>query len=166
MTHEERPIQERIAELFGRSSYFDPREGAGGTCPARIRHSDVAAALGHVSRECGRTAALVLETQYGSTLTHERALSRAWESHDAPDRRDQSAVVLSRFACALAIRMLAGSRYTSSHFAEYAYLLFCRREAVQRRVAEAAAWLHGQHDTGLPVFRETLRERLRERVAA
>lgn len=164
MTHEERPIQERIAELFGRSSYFDPREGAGGTCPARIRHSDVAAALGHVSRECGRPAALVLETQYGSTLTHERALSRAWESHDAPDRRDQAAVVLSRFAGALAIRMLAGSRYSTSHYAEYAYLLFSRRETVQRRVAEASAWLQGQHDTGLPVFRETLRERLRERV--
>lgn len=157
MSDKARPIQERIAELFGRSAYFDPRDGAGGTCPVRIRHSDVAAALGYVGREHGRVAALVLETHYGSTLAHERELSRAWEDYDKPDRRDKSAITMTRFAGALAIRRMSGVKYTTGHYSDYAYLLFSRREELQRKVDMAYSWLMGLHDTALGTFRKNLR---------
>ena len=75
-TDKAKPVQERIASLFGQSAHL--WEGAGGTSPAAIRTSDVAAALGAVARDHGRIAALVLETHYGSTLAHERELSKAW----------------------------------------------------------------------------------------
>lgn len=153
-----RPLQERIAAMFGRSGYFDPRDGAGGTSPSSIRHSDVAAALGYVAREQGRVAALVLETCYGGTLMHERELSRAWEAHESETARTRDAIVLTRFAGALAIRKLAGHRYTTTHYAEYAYLLYSRREALQDRVEDASRWLDEIHNDALGEFRRVLRE--------
>lgn len=169
-TDKARPIQERIAALFGRTSYFDPRDGAGGTSPSSIKNSDVAAALGFVAKERGRVAALVLETKYGSTLMHERELAKAWEKQAAVPMRNQHEVVLCRFAGALAIRQLAGTTYTSTMYAEYAYLLYSRREALQRRVGEAASWLNGLHDDALGEFRRVMREhatdRERRRTAA
>lgn len=155
-TDKAKPVQERIAALFGRTSYFDPRDGAGGTSPTSIRHSDVAAALGYVAREKGRIAALVLETHYGSTLAHERELSKAWEAH--VNVREYGAVVLTRFAGALAIRQVAGITHTTTQYAEYAYLLFSRREALQQRVDEARRWLMTVHDEALGEFRRVLRE--------
>lgn len=158
-----RPVQERIASLFGRSAYFDPRDGSGGTSPSSIRHSDVAAALGYVANTKGKVAALVLETHYGSTLAHERDLARAWEAHADVPRQDVHAVVLTRFAGALAIRQLAGVTHSTTQYAEYAYLLFSRREALQWRVQEARAWLQAIHDDALGEFRKVLREHAVER---
>lgn len=158
-----RPLQERIAAMFGRSAYFDPRDGAGGTSPSSIRHSDVAAALGYVSREKGRVAALVLETCYGGTLTHERELSKAWEADQTEFARTRDAIVLTRFAGALAIRKLAGHRYTSTHYAEYAYLLYSRREALQDRVEDASRWLEAIHNDALGEFRRVMSESAIER---
>lgn len=160
-----RPIQERIAALFGRTSYFDPRDGAGGTGPGSIRHSDVAAALGYVVREKGRISALTLETHYGSTLAHERELAKAWEAA-AGGKKDYSNIVLTRFAGALAIRLFAGGPpYNTTMYADYAYLLFSRREALQQRVNEATRWLQGVHDDALGEFRRVLREHAVEREA-
>lgn len=153
-----RPIQERIAALFGSGAYFDPRDGAGGTSPASIRHQDVAAALGYVAASKGRVAALVLETHYGSTLAHERELSRAWEAHENIPTSNAQAIVLTRFAGALAIRQLAGVKYNTTQYAEYAYLLFSRREALQKRVAEAGAWMEAIRLEALGEFRKQLRE--------
>lgn len=158
-----RPIQERIAALFGRSGYTDPRDGAGGTSPSEIRHSDVAAALGYVATRKGRLAALVLETHYGSTLVHERELSRGWEDAAGIERGDFAGVVLTRFAGALAIRQLAGITYNTTHYAEYAYLLYSRREALQHRVEDARRWLHGIHDDALGEFKRQLREEADQR---
>lgn len=162
-TDKAKPIAERIASMFGRTSYFDPREGTGGTSPSRLKHSDVAAALGYVAREKGRISALVLETKYGSTLMHERELSKAWERHASVPMRNQHDVVLCRFAGALAIRQLAGTTYTSTMYAEYAYLLYSRREALQNRVDEAVSWLNGLHDEALNEFRRVMREHAVER---
>lgn len=159
-----RPVQERIAALFGRTSH--PSEGSGSTSPASIRHSDVAAALGFVSREKGRVAALVLETHYGSTLAHERELAKAWEHHAQVNQRDYQAVVLTRFAGALAIRQFAGgAAYNTTMYAEYAYLLFSRRESLQAKVDEARRFLQGIHDDAVGEFRRVLREHAVEREA-
>lgn len=153
-----RPIQERIAALFGSGSYFDPRDGAGGTGPASIKHQDVAAALGYVAAKQGRVAALVLETHYGSTLAHERELAKAWEAHAQVPTSNAQAVILTRFAGALAIRQLAGLKYNTTQYAEYAYLLFSRREALQHRVADAGAWMEAIRSEALGEFRKQLRE--------
>lgn len=152
-----RPVQERIAALFGRTSYADPREPAG-TSPAAIRHSDVAAALGYVAITKGKLAAEVLETHYGSTLVHERHILQCWESAAGIERGDFAAVVLTRFTGALAIRQLAGMTYNSTHYTEYAYLLYSRREAIQIRVDGARRWLQRIHDDALGEFRRQLHE--------
>ena len=168
-TDKAKPVQERIASLFGQSAHL--WEGAGGTSPAAIRTSDVAAALGAVARDHGRIAALVLETHYGSTLAHERELSKAWELQANVSQRDPHRLVLTRFAGALAIRQVAGTTYTSTMYAEYAYLLFSRREVLQIRVGDARRWLMGLHDIALGPFQRQLRdhaverERKRERKA-
>lgn len=158
-----RPVQERIAALFGSGSYFDPRDGAGGTSPGSIKHQDVAAALGYVASKQGRIAALVLETHYGSTLAHERELSKAWEAHEQISTVNAQALILTRFAGALAIRQLAGTKYNTTAYAEYAYLLFSRREALQRRVAEAGAWMEGVRSEALREFLKQLRHEAVER---
>lgn len=161
-----RPIQERIAALFGSGAYFDPRDGAGGTSPSNIRHTDVAAALGYVAREKGRIAALVLETHYGSTLAHERELAKAWEQHAKVPQREYQTVVLTRFAGALAIRQFAGgAAYNTTMYADYAYLLFSRREALQAKVGDALRFLQGVHDDALGEFRRVMREHAVEREA-
>lgn len=158
-----RPLQERIAALFGSGAYFDPRDGAGGTSPGSIKHQDVAAALGYVAAQQGRVAALVLETHYGSTLAHERELSKAWEASEQVPTANAQAVILTRFAGALAIRQLAGLKYNSTQYAEYAYLLFSRREALQRRVAEAGAWMEAIRSEALREFLKQLRHEAVER---
>lgn len=166
MNDKKRPIEERIAAMIGRTAYSDLREGTGGTSPARIRDQDIAAALGMVSREVGKLAPLVLETYYGSTLIHQRALTRAWEEQQGCTVRDE--IVISRMAGALAVREMAGVRHCSTEYAEYAYLIFSRREALQDRVKAAGAWLDGIRSAGLAELRRCLRdtwaEQARQRV--
>jgi hypothetical protein len=146
-TDKKRPTLERIAALMGNSSFIDLRDGVGGTNPMRVVHQDIAAALGFVAARQGKIAALVLETHYGSTLLHEKELARAWEESEQERRREvgwtpaREDIVLTRFAGALAVRKLAGVKYCTTQYAEYAYLIFSRREALQRRVEDADRWL-------------------------
>lgn len=159
-----RPVQERIAALFGRGNAFDPREPSG-TSPSAIKHSDVAAALGFVAAEKGRIAALVLETHYGSTLAHERELLKAWEAVGCRQSRDHAGVVLARFGGALAIRQYAGfAQHNTTQYAEYAYLIFSRREALQDKVHDALDWLRDIHNSALPEFERVMREHRDERL--
>ena len=137
-------IEKRVAKLFGRSAYRDIRDGFGGNGVDHetLSDQDIAAALGWVVSKQGRIASQVLETFYGSTLMHAPDLRRAWEGRERQkgDARDQ--VVMTRFAGELAIRELAGARFTSTCYAEYSYLLFSRRETLQQRVQDARFWLN------------------------
>lgn len=153
-----RPPEERIAALMGKTSYVDLREGLGGTTGVRLTDQDIAAALGMVASVRGRVAMLVLETYYGSTLLHEKALQRAWEDRERRKGDERDRIVLTRFAGALSIRQFAGATFTTTHFAEYAYLLCSRRELLQERVAQATSWLVGERDGALRALRKILKD--------
>lgn len=154
-----RPIEERIAAGMGKSAYVDLRDGVGGTNPLKLTDQDIYAALGIVSDRLGRLSAQVLETYYGSTLIHQAAMQRAWEDQERKPGDTREQIVLTRFAGALAIRALAGSKFTNASYAEYAYLIFSRRTSLQQRVHDATAWLEGVRATALAELRKTLRDR-------
>lgn len=141
MNDKKRPIEERIAQLFGGTTYRDPRDGFGGTQRAGLTAQDVAAAVGWVVREQGKVAGQVLETRYGSTLLHLQPLRRAWEDSERRPGDTRERIVLTRFAGELAIREFAGLRYSTPQLAEYAYLIYSRRESLQARMADALRWL-------------------------
>lgn len=155
-----RPLEERIAALMGKSAYMDLREGFGGTHALRLTDQDIAAGLGMVATSQGKTGMLVLETYYGSTLLHEKVLQRTWEDRERRKGDTRERIVLTRFGGALAIRKFAGATYGTSHYAEYAYLICSRREALQERVSDAVSWLEGERDAALRALRNVLREPL------
>ena len=136
-----RPIEERIASLMGRSAYRDLRDGFSGGGKVSISDQDLAAALGGAGDSVGRVALLALETYFGSTLIHQQALLRAWEDRERREGDTRERNVLTRFAGALAVQQAAGGKVASAAYAEYAYLLFSRRELLEKRVREAGAWL-------------------------
>jgi hypothetical protein len=137
-------VEKRIAKLFGRTAYRDIRDGFGGNGVDHesLNDQDIAAALGIVVDRQGRTASHVLETYYGSTDLHFAALRRAWEDRERKPGDTREAIVLTRFAGELAIRELSGHRYSSATYAEYAYLIYSRRESLQMRVNDARLWLN------------------------
>lgn len=153
-----RPIEERIAALMGRSCYVDLRDGLGGTDPLKLKDEDIAAALGVVAQVKGKVAMMALETHYGSTLMHQHALLRAWEDRERRKGYTREAIVLTRFAGALAIRRLAGIIIGASEYSDLAYLMYSRREALQNRVSDAMSWLEGERDTALRTLRRILKE--------
>lgn len=153
-----RPPEERIAALMGKGAYVDFRQGLGGTHALRLTDQDIAAGLGMVANTHGRTAILVLETYYGSTLLHEKVLQRTWEDRERQKGDTREQVVLTRFGGALAIRKFAGATIGTTHYAEYAYLIYSRRELLQNRVNEAVSWLEGERDAALRALRKILRE--------
>jgi len=159
-TDKKRPIEERIAALMGRSGFVDFREGFGGTRGAAYSDQDIAAALGAVSEQHGRLAPLVLETYFGSTMIHAPTLRRAWEDQERKKDDTRERIVLTRFAGELAIRQLGGAKHCSTQYAEYAYLIFSRREALQQRVKDAGTWLEDIRVTALHEFKRQLREEI------
>lgn len=159
-----RPIEERIAALMGRSSFCDIRDGIGGTGAPTFTDQDVAAALGMVQSVKGKLACLVLETHYGSTLKHAETILRAWDDREYRPGRHRQDVVLTRFGGELAIRELASIRYGTPQLAQYAYLIYSRREELQRRMQDASRWLHGIRDDALRELRARARDTADERI--
>lgn len=153
-----RPIEERIAALMGKSSFVDFRDGIGGTNPLRLRDSDVAAALGAVSRKQGPLAAMVLETYYGSTILHLRALNRAWDQKERQPKQAKEAISLTRMAGEMAVLEMAGRTIGREDLEHYAYLMFCRRDDLIARKADAYAWMDGLRSEALRELREQLQE--------
>lgn len=158
-----KPIEERIAALMGKSSFIDLRDGIGGTNPLRLTDQDIAAALGAISRDDGPIFAYVLETYYGSTVCHLPALLRAWDEREWREARPRHDICVTRFSGELAIREIAGHRYTMSDMTHYAHLLVCRRQRLQDRKADAWAWLDGIRSEALRGLRAQLSE---TRIAA
>lgn len=153
-----KPIEERIASLMGKSAYVDLRDGVGGTNPMRLKDQDIAAALGAVSRLHGPVAAMVLETHYASTLTHSPAILRAWDERERGQEKSAAQVALTRFGGELAVRELAGHRFGTPELAHYAYLIFSRRESLQRRKDDAYAWMDGLRSAALSELKRQLRD--------
>lgn len=154
-----KPIEERIAELFG-TGCRDPREGFGGTGMV-LTTSDVARALGNVATENGNLIPLVLETKYGSTLLHERDLCRAWESFakKADPVMDKETIIFARIACTFAIRELAsGKKARTEILSHFAWLANVRRVSLEAGIWLVLSWF----DDLVKVGEEALKRQFKE----
>lgn len=157
--NKEKPRAEAIAALFGSSSFRD--EFGGGRSTVMPKEA-IVRALGLTQAKCGVVPVWCMETFYASTLTHEQGMARAYAAwHETTHGKDatQHDVAVRRFASALAIRSLAGQRYSTTMLAEYAFLLCCRRERLQAQMATAEAWLSGQLSDGLDEFKRAFWEK-------
>lgn len=140
---------EKIARMEGKTTYKDFRRGFSSRSLAEDSDADLKAALGMAQRQAGALAVLVLETRYGSTLSHERALRRAWDRQvrdyraKSGESRASHTAAVQRMGGALAIRRLAGARMIQHEVAEYAWMLCVRRETLDEAMRAAGAWLDG-----------------------
>lgn len=154
-----KPIEERIAEMFGKTTYRDFNEGFGGTRKG-LNAMDVADALGRIQTEFGTLIPLAMETRYAMTLRHERELCTGWEEFGklADPRMDRDTKSFSRFACALAVRELAGARHSASDMAHYAWIMCVRRQALDAAVWLVGSWLDEMCETGKHALRPLFRD--------
>lgn len=157
--NKDKPRAEAIAALFGSSTFRD--EFGGGRSVAMPKEA-IVRALGLTQAKCGVVPVWCMETFYASTLAHEQGLARAyavWHESAHGKHATRHDVAVCRFGTALAIRSLAGQRYSTTMLAEYAYLLCCRRERLQAQMATAEAWLSEQLSDGLDAFKRAFWER-------
>lgn len=158
MNDKRRPISERVAELFGKTAYRDIRDGIGGGtfAPSMPR---IAAELGMIQQRRGELVIQALETYYGSTLAHERALRRGWDAHckAVEPRPDYETAVLARMGCALAVRKFAGLDYSPSAVTEYAWIIKQRRESLEVAILLAEDWMDELWQAGLDDLRAAFR---------
>jgi hypothetical protein len=138
-----RPMVERIAGLDVKSSFRDIREGFGGTTGVKVTDQDIAAALGVVKTRCGKLAAYVLETYYGSILLHEHRLRAAWAEYSETPADPAADRIRNRVAAALAIREFAGAANPTSLLAEWGLIADEPEERLRKRVRNTLAWLEG-----------------------
>lgn len=153
------PVEERIAEFFGKTTYKDFREGFGGTRES-LTARDFAQAMEAVEHEHGSLVPFVLETKYGSTLTHERELCRGWEKFfDKVDpKAGKETKQFSRFACTLAIRELAGASHSRAAMLQYAWIMCVRREALEAAVWLIGSWLDELAGAGVEAFKKQFKK--------
>lgn len=153
------PIEERIAELFGRTGFRDLREASVPRNSRAITTSDVAAQLGLLQRDNGLPMMLALETHFASTLVHERALLGVWGvmQREAKVNLDYASKVLSRMGCALSIRKCAGATFAPSDVAFYAYLINRRHSHLAYAIRVSDSWLGNLWQTGLSELRKRFR---------
>jgi hypothetical protein len=154
-----KPIEERVAEIFGKAGYRDIRDGIGGSL--QLNHSDVAHALGKVCGSAGQLPVMAMETHYGRTLMHEVPLRKAWESFcgSVDPHQDRQTKTLSRLSCALAVRELAGSRHTSRDLDDYAWMIVTHRRVLEAAIRLSGSWLDELLMTGVTSLRSMLRSR-------
>lgn len=154
MNDKKRPIEERIASLFGQTAYRELWQGGSGMPELTVQ--EVAGAVGMVSQRQGRTAVLALETAYGSTEAHVELLMRAWEDRERDAGRCQN-VRLVRWGGFLGARELAGLRISRTLLAQMAFLNdLGRRENLDQAIAEARRWLMEKRDDALIDLRRVL----------
>ena len=157
MSDKRKPISERVAEMFGKTAYRDIRDGVGGGFTLSI--PTVAAQLGMIQQRRGELVVQALETYYGSTLAHERALRRGWD--DACRRGNPTltndAAVLQRMGGALAVRRFAGLDYSGEALADYAWIIRVRRDDLKAAIHRAEGWMDELWMTGLADLRSGIR---------
>ena len=119
---------------------------------------DVAFALGCIKNEHGKLVPLALETRMASTLYHERSLRRGWDDFRkrVDPKMDRETIAFTRLSCAIAVRELAGQRYTRSEFADYAWIVGVRREAFEAAVMLVKSWLDDLCITGIHALKERM----------
>ena len=157
MNDKRKPISERVAEMFGKSAYRDIRDGIGGGFSLSV--PTVAAQLGLIQQQRGELVLQALETYYGSTLMHERALRRGWDDHcrKTIPNPDYETAVLARMGCALAVRKFAGLDYSAEAMADYAWIIRTRNDVLRTAVLLAEDWMNELWMTALHELRARFR---------
>lgn len=157
---------ERISLIAGKTSYKGFREGFGCSLSGDS-DADIKMALGYAQKKSSAAAVKALETKYASIMLHEDFLCRAFMAHMAEvvwtgarkdEGRDMHVQAKHRFACALAVRQFAGSRYIKSELPRYAWLLACRREYLEGILDYASRWLEDLATPAEDAFIKALRE--------
>jgi hypothetical protein len=155
-----RPIQERLAQIEGSTTFKDLREGFGGF--ANITNLDLMAGLAIV-----RTAATkdaddyfelapeILETYFGSTQMYRRALVRGYLGEH---RVQPQYITAHRMGATLGAQMMAGISFSREQDAEFAFICNVRLMTLLDLRATALKWYQGLLDKAIPLFGEALRQ--------
>jgi hypothetical protein len=164
-----KPIAERIAQLGGRGSFCNPRDGTGGI--PTLTDQDIAAALGmvrHILKEVGNPSEIgaeVLVTHYQATTKHRHVLRAAYLRANPPVAdKGYPAIVVRRMGATLGVHMLGGLVYSRRQEDEYAYLCHCRVSTLQDEMDRAHRWfldrLQEAHGAFMTACRRAHDERL------
>lgn len=142
-----KPRTERMARLEGSTTYRDPRDGFSMGSAITITDQDVAAALAlsRATKEDGKVdkndvGPECLETFFGSTQRHRRLLVNAYlrATHDNAEAFTHT--IIRRMAATLSAQRLAGMTFSRAQWAEYAYIVRCRRETLEDESRKALYW--------------------------
>lgn len=158
-----RPRPERIASLAGMTTFRDIRDGFGAPSSVPpLQSTEVAAALalcrarkGDVGFARDDIGPEVLETYYGSTQAHRRALVSAFlavRTHVAAEH-----MAALRLATTVAAQIVAGVEISRERQSEFAFIAVVRLETFRSYLSEAHGWFLEQHDNALPEFLRVLR---------
>jgi hypothetical protein len=147
-----KPLAESIAVLFGATSFRSEFGGSGYS--QDMPKEAIVRALGWVQQEQGSLPVWCMETFYAGTLRHEKPLMRSYLALGEPKEAHDKAI--GRLTTALAIRSLAGQRYTPGMLEEYDFLLCCRKGRTRTQMATAEAWFNDHLSRGLREFKERI----------
>lgn len=149
---------EKIARVVGRSTFRDFREGFGGIATSDP-DADIKMALGMARSREGELAVMVLELRYARMLEHERVIRKAWDSEQAGQlagSREKYTIAVQRMAAALAIRRFAGARMIQHEIDQYAWMVCCRRRAIEDFMRECETWLDDRCKDAADAFMEAM----------
>jgi hypothetical protein len=165
-----KPIAERIAQLGGRGSFCNPRDGSGGI--PTLTDQDIAAALGmvrHILKECGNPSEIgaeVLATHYQATTKHRHVLRAAYlRANPVAQEKGYPAIVVRRMGATLGVHMLGGLTYSRRQEDEYAYLCHCRIATLQDEMDRAYRWFLDRLQEAHGAFMTACRYAHEERTA-
>lgn len=164
-----RPIEERIAELVGKTAYKIPAQGFGGI--PNVSSLDVAAALVWCRRNRKRIEAACeigpeLLMAYYASDDSGRGVLRAAYLREHPTKGDDRRVrmIQRRIAATVAAQIVAGRKYSRPELDEYAYLANVRSEVFRSEVGMAEAWLMLALSGAQSIFLDALRDAVEQRV--
>lgn len=150
-----RPVQERLAQLEGMTTFKDMREGVGGF--ANVTMADLMAGLAIMRSKEEQKILLgphCLETYFGSTQVHRRLLVSTYLSNTRVDVRY---IVPHRMGATLAAQALAGVQFTHEQDREFAFICNCRTDALKDLRRQALAWFDNVIDEAIPAFADAVR---------
>jgi hypothetical protein len=155
-----RPIQERLAQIEGSTTFKDLREGFGGY--ANITNLDLMAGLAIVRTtatmdpdDCFELAPEILETYFGSTQMYRRTLVRGYlEEH----RVEPQYITAHRMGATLGAQMMAGISFSREQDAEFAFICNVRLMTLRDLRASALSWYQGLLDKAIPLFGAALKQ--------
>lgn len=165
-----RPRIERLARMEGSTSFRDLREGFGAG-RVELTDQDIMAAIGMIRRLLPKAnpddegkpdpddiGPECLETYFGSSARHRRKIVQRYMRATHSEHEPHDRLVARRFGATLAAQQLAGVKFTRGQWTEFAWLVCCRRDGLERFAADALCWFYGEVDRATQALRPMLAE--------